>query len=59
MSGGVLFLAANTPRSQAYAQAFAARGIALDRVILFDRPDAAQRGKAELASPPSIAINIP
>jgi methionyl-tRNA formyltransferase len=57
--GGILFLAANTPRSQAYAQAFAARGIALDQVILFDRPGAAQPGKAELSAPPDIATAVP
>jgi len=57
--GGILFLAANTPRSQAYAQAFAAHGIALDQVILFDRPGAAQPGKAELAAPPNIATAAP
>jgi methionyl-tRNA formyltransferase len=61
VSGGILFLAANTPRSQAYAQAFVARGIALDRVILFDRPGAAQPGKAELPAPPTIptAVSLP
>jgi methionyl-tRNA formyltransferase len=59
VSGGILFLAANTPRSQAYTQAFATRGIALDQVILFDRPDAAQPGKAKLASPPSIPTAVP
>ena len=59
MSGGILFLAANTPRSQAYAQAFAARGITLNHAILFDRPGAAQPGKAELASPPSIPTAVP
>ena len=57
--GGILFLAANTPRSQAYAQAFAARGMALDQVILFDRPGAAQPGKAMLPSRPNIPTVIP
>ncbi len=57
--GGILFLAANTPRSQAYAQAFAARGIALDQVILFDRPGAAQPGKAILPPRPDIATAVP
>jgi methionyl-tRNA formyltransferase len=57
--GGILFLAANTPRSQAYAQAFAARGITLDQVILFDRPGAAQPGKAALSAPPDIATAVP
>jgi methionyl-tRNA formyltransferase len=57
--GGILFLAANTPRSQAYAQAFAARGIALDRVILFDRPGAAQPGKATLPPRPDQPTAIP
>ncbi len=57
--GGILFLAANTPRSQAYAQAFAARGITLDRVIQFDRPGAAQPGKADLPSPPDIPAAVP
>jgi methionyl-tRNA formyltransferase len=57
--GGTLFLAANTPRSQAYAQAFARRGIALDEVILFDRPGAAQPGKAKLAAPPDIPTTVP
>jgi methionyl-tRNA formyltransferase len=57
--GGILFLAANTPRSQAYAQAFAARGTALDQVILFDRPGAAQPGKAALSAPPDIATAVP
>jgi methionyl-tRNA formyltransferase len=59
VSNGILFLAANTPRSQAYAQAFAARGIVLDRVILFDRPGAAQPGKANLTSPPNIPTAVP
>ena len=59
MKGGILFLAANTPRSQAYAQALAARGIALDRIILFDRPGAAQPGKADLPAPPAIATAVP
>ncbi len=57
--GGILFLAANTPRSRAYAQAFAARGIALDQVILFDRPGAAQPGKAMLPPRPDIPTVIP
>ncbi len=58
--GGILFLAANTPRSQAYAQAFVAHGIALDQVLLFDRPGAAtQPGKAELPAPPDIATAVP
>jgi methionyl-tRNA formyltransferase len=57
--GGVLILAANTPRSQAYAQAFAARGMALDQVILFDRPGAAQPGKAALPPRPDIATVVP
>ncbi len=57
--GGILFLAANTPRSQAYAQAFAARGITLDQVILFDRPGAAQPGKAMLPPRPNIPTVIP
>ncbi len=59
MTGGVLFLAANTPRSQAYAQAFTARGMKLDQVILFDRPGAAQPGKADLAPPPDIPTAVP
>jgi methionyl-tRNA formyltransferase len=59
MTGGVLFIAANTPRSQAYAQAFAARGMKLDQSILFDRPGAAQPGKADLASPPDIPTAVP
>jgi methionyl-tRNA formyltransferase len=57
--GGILFLAANTPRSQAYAQAFAARGITLDQAILFDRPGAAQPGKAILPPRPDIAAAVP
>ncbi len=57
--GGILFLAANTPRSQAYAQAFAARGIELAHVILFDRPGAAQPGKADLPSRPDKATAVP
>ena len=56
--GGILFLAANTPRSQAYAQAFAAREIALDQVILFDRPGVAQPGKAALPPRPDQATAI-
>ena len=44
--GGILFLAANTPRSQAYAQAFAARGLQMAGVILFDGLGSAQPGKA-------------
>ncbi len=59
MSGGILFLAADTPRSQAYAQAFAARGIALDRVILFDRPGTVQRGQANLPPPSDIPTAVP
>ncbi len=60
MTGGrILFLAANTPRSQAYAQAFAARGIALDQVVLFDRPGAKQPGKAALPAPPQIPTAVP
>jgi methionyl-tRNA formyltransferase len=58
-SGGILFLAADTPRSQAYAQAFAARGIKLAHVILFDRPGAAQPGKADLPSHPEQATAVP
>jgi methionyl-tRNA formyltransferase len=59
MTGGVLFLAANTPRSQAYAQALSARGIALARAILFDRPGAVQPGKADLPPRPSISTVVP
>jgi methionyl-tRNA formyltransferase len=58
-AGRILFLAANTPRSQAYAQAFAAHGITLDGVILFDRSDAVQPGKANLTAPPGIATAVP
>ena len=57
--GGILFLAANTPRSQAYAQAFAAHGINLAHVILFDRPGAAQPGKADLPRRPDKATAVP
>ncbi len=57
--GGVLFLAANTPRSQAYAQALATRGITLNHAFLFDRPGAAQPGKAELAGPPDVSTAVP
>ncbi|MDA1100154.1 MAG: formyltransferase family protein [Proteobacteria bacterium] len=57
--GGILFLAANTPRSQAYAQAFAARGIDLAHVILFDRPGAAQPGKADLPNRPDKTTAVP
>jgi len=58
-AGGILFLAANTPRSQAYAQAFAARGVTLDRVILFESTGAAQLGQAELSYPPEFAAAVP
>jgi methionyl-tRNA formyltransferase len=40
-----IFIAANTPRSRAYAQAFLAKGISVDRVIVFDRTDGRQPGK--------------
>ena len=59
MSGGIIFLAANTPRSQAYAQAMAAKGIRLAQVILFDRPGAGQSGKASELIRPSIPTAIP
>ena len=56
---GILFLAANTPRSQAYAQAFAARGIDLAQAILFDRPGVTQPGKASLPNRPNGAAAVP
>jgi len=59
MSGGVLFLAANTPRSQAYAQVMSARGIAVARAILYDRPGAVQPGKADLPARPNISTPVP
>ncbi len=55
----ILFLAANTPRSQAYAQAMAGRGMEIDAAILFDRPGAGQPGKADLPSPPDIPTSVP
>ena len=59
MKGGILFLAANTPRSQAYAQAFAAHGVTLEQAILFDHPGASQPGKATLAAPPDLPTAVP
>ena len=60
MSGGnILFLAADTPRSQAYAQAFAARGVALDHVILFGRSGTAQLGQTELPYRSELAAAVP
>jgi len=60
-SDGLLFLAANTPRSQAYAQTFAARGIRLDGAILFDRPSSNLPGKASLPAGPMAvtAVQLP
>lgn len=55
----ILFLAANTPRSQAYAQALAGRGMEIDAAILFDRSGAGQPGKADLPSPPDISTPVP
>jgi methionyl-tRNA formyltransferase len=57
--GGILFLAANTARSQTYAQAFVARGFRFAKAILFDRPGAVQPGKAELPGRPNIATVVP
>ena len=57
--GGILFLAANTPRSQAYAQALVGRGVKLSNVILFDRPGAVQPGKADLPQRPDIPTAVP
>ena len=57
-ASNILFLAANTPRSQAYAQALAARGIELSAAILFDRPGAAQPGKATLPQRPETATAV-
>ncbi|MBT3331176.1 MAG: methionyl-tRNA formyltransferase [Rhodospirillaceae bacterium] len=59
MSGDIIFLAANTPRSQAYAQAMAAKDIRLAQVILFDRPGAGQSGKASELVRPQMATTIP
>lgn len=58
-SGGILFLAANTPRSQAYAQAFESHGIRLAQAILFDRSGATQPGKAALPKRHDIATVVP
>ncbi len=61
MNGGTLFLAANTPRSQAYAQAFAARGIELAQAVLFDRPGATHPGQTDLPrrADVDIAVSLP
>jgi len=59
MKRGIWFLAANTPRSQAYAQAFAARGLQMAGVILFDGLGSGQPGKASCLARPTIATAVP
>ena len=44
---GLVFLAADTPRSRAYAQALAARGIELDRSLLIRSPERKRWGQAD------------
>jgi methionyl-tRNA formyltransferase len=43
----IVFFAANTPRSRAYAQAFKEKGIRIARTIVFDRVGSKQPGKSE------------
>jgi methionyl-tRNA formyltransferase len=49
----ILFLAANSARSKAYAQVFAAHGFEIGRTIIFDKEQASQPGKVTALSPPT------
>ena len=44
---GVLFLASNTARAQAYAQALAARELTIATCLIFDKQGSMQEGKSE------------
>jgi methionyl-tRNA formyltransferase len=53
-----IFIAANTPRSSAYAQSFLEKGISIERVILFDRAESRQPGKSGVAYRPGSECGI-
>jgi methionyl-tRNA formyltransferase len=55
---GVLLLAANTTRSQAYAQAMAAHGMRIDNAVIFDREGSHQPGKPIPNPPKAILPNL-
>ena len=52
MSRRILFLAAATARSKAYAQALADRGLEVEATIIFDKPGGKQPGQGGVASRP-------
>jgi len=57
-SGVALFLAAETPRSKAYAQAFQTKGIRFSKTVIFDKPGVQQPGNNNIQGNPDVACNV-